>query len=167
MDVKKVLNQVKESKEYGKWVKTHKDYFLSNVFIMLEGNEEIGDVQFGFCDKKGDKITSFIFNKEFKEKFEDDLFKRPEAKVSKVNIEDVKVEVLDALEIANKSNEKYYPTEFATKKILILQNIDGIQWNITFITKTFNMINFKIDAIKGLLLTHEKKSLLQLGSNLN
>ena len=167
MNLKNILNKIKESKEYVGWFKEHKEYFLSNVFIMLEDSENIGDIQFGFCNDTGEKITSFIFNEKIKDKFEDDIFKKPGSKVSKIEIEEAKIEIEDALKIANKSNKEYYPTEFATKKMLILQNIEDMIWNITFITKSFNMINFKIDAKEGKLLKHEKKSLLQLGSNVN
>jgi len=167
MNIKKILGEIKKSKKYLEWSKGHKEYILSNVFVMLEDSENIGDIQFGFCDHKGEKITSFVFDKEVKDMFEDDIFKKPESKVSKIEIEEVKIEIEEALKIANQSNEKYYPSEFATKKMLILQNIEGVIWNTTFITKSFNMINFKIDAKEGKLLKHEKKSLLQLGSNLN
>ena len=161
MEVRNAHRILIESKEYKDWKNKNKDYFLVNAFVILENGENIIDVQFGFTNEKGEKITSFIICNGVKEVFDDELFKRPKDKVEELVLDDVNVKIKGALEIANKANEEKYPSEVANKKILIL---DRNGWNVTFITDTFSMINFKIDFAGGLI-SSEKKSLLSLGSN--
>ena len=70
----------------------------------------------------------------------------------------------DAVSIANKFQREKYSTEIPIKKIVVLQNIDfGQIWNITFISKTFNTLNMKIDAGSGQVKKHLLVSLFSMG----
>ena len=159
MEFKDALNKLIDSKEFNKWHDENKDFFLTNVFV----NE--GDLQIGYCRHKDNKIVSFTVGNDNISKFEDDVFKRPETKSLEINIENVNVDIKDVLNIVEEARVKSYPSEDITKKIVILHNSkEGEIWNITLITKSFNMINFKIDAKEGNVLSNTKRSLLQLGS---
>jgi len=166
MKVKDALKKLEKDKKFKDWQKKNGDFFLTNAFIMLQGNDEINKIQIGYCNKKGDKITSFIVEKNNIEQFSDKIFKEPNAKVSKIDIKNVNVDVIEALVVANKAQEKYYPTVICNKKILLLQNQDkGELWNITFITNSLEVSHFNIGCKNGELLMHEKSSLLQFRSN--
>tara|TARA_B100000315_G_C14230642_1_gene430768 strand:- start:108 stop:608 length:501 start_codon:yes stop_codon:yes gene_type:complete len=166
MDVKTALGILEKDKEFNAWVKKHKDFYFANAFVMLQGTEKIDSVQLGYCNKKGDKITSFIVDEKEVKMFTDEVFKRPESKVCAVKVEDVVVDIGDVLKKANGFREKKYPADVANKKVFILQNSDnGVIWNISFITDSLNVLNFKIACKDGKLLKHNKTSLLQFRSN--
>ena len=165
MEVKKALQLLENNSEFKSWKSKHKSYFIINVFVMLEPQQKIESIQIGYSTKNGKKITSFIVSKDNIELFTDEVYKRPEKKLNKLNMEKVKTTISQAITQAEKQKQLIYPTEEVTKKIIILQNEKGEQWNITFVTKSFNMLNIKISATSGTLLEHKKTSLLQLGSN--
>ena len=166
MNVKYVLKRLKKDKKFNDWQKKNNNFFLVNAFIMLQDSDEINKIQIGYCNRKENKITSFILDKDSIDQFSDKIFKEPNAKVIKVNIKNVNIDVETALENANKFQEKYYPSAVSTKKILLLQNNGkGEIWNITFITNSLEVLHFNIDSKNGGLLMHEKSSLLQFRSN--
>ena len=166
MDVKGALLILGKDKKFKDWQKKNNDFFLTNSFIMIQGNDKIERIQIGYCNKKGDKITSFIVDESNIDIFSDDVFKEPGTSVVKIDIKNVKIDIGVALEKANNAKEKYYPGVVCNKKILLLQNQGkGEIWNITFVTNSLEILHFNIDCKKGGLLMHEKTSLLQFRSN--
>ena len=166
MDVKDALAILEKDKKFKDWRDKNKEFFLTNAFIMIQGSDKINKIQIGYCNKKEDKITSFIVDKEKIEMFSDEIFKEPDAKVEKIDIKNVRISIKEALKEANKAQKKYYANAVSTKKILLLQNQGkGDIWNITFITNSLEILHFNIDCKKGGLLMHEKTSLLQFRSN--
>lgn len=166
MKVKDALKRLEKDKIFKDWKKKNVDFFLANAFIMIEGSDKIDKIQIGYCNKKEDKITSFIVNENNINQFSDNIFKKPDAHVIKINIKNVNIDVENALERANKLQKKYYPVTVSTKKILLLQNKREREiWNITFITNSLEILHFNIDSKSGELLMHEKNSLLQFRSN--
>ncbi|MBW2985617.1 hypothetical protein KY313_03100 [Candidatus Woesearchaeota archaeon] len=166
MDVKDALVILEKDKEFKDWRDKNKEFFLTNAFIMIQGSDKINKIQIGYFNKKEDKITSFIVDKEKIEMFSDKIFKEPDAKVEKIDIKNVRISIKEALKEANKAQKKYYANAVSTKKILLLQNQGkGDIWNITFITNSLEILHFNIDCKKGGLLMHEKTSLLQVRSN--
>ena len=166
MKVKDAFKILEKDKKFKCWQKKNVDFFLTNVFIMIQGSDEINKIQIGYCNKKGDKITSFIVDKDSIVQFSDKIFKEPTSKVEMIDINNVKISVNVALRNANKAQEKYYPAAVSTKKILLLQNQGNREiWNITFVTNSLEILHFNIDCKDGRLLMHEKTSLLQFRSN--
>ena len=166
MNVKTALKILDKDDGFNSWMKKHKNFYFANAFVMLQDTESIDSVQLGYCNKKGDKITSFIVSEDEVKMFTDEVFKRPESKVSAVDVEDIKVDIEDVLKKANGYREKNYPTDTSNKKVFILQDSDkGVIWNVTFITDSLNVLNFKIACKDGKLLEHNKTSLLQFRSN--
>ena len=161
MKFKEALDRLVKTKEFKEWKKKNKDFFLTNAFV------KDSQMQIGYCRKKDNKIVSFIIGDEKIERFEDEVFKRPDAKIIELTLDNVKIDVDKALKIAKDKKEEIYSNEDINKNIIILHNSEqGEIWNITLISKSFNMLNFKIDAKEGKLLSHEKRSLLQLGKEM-
>ncbi len=52
------------------------------------------------------------------------------------------------------------PEEEITKKIIILQQKESPLWNITYITKSLNILNLKVDAISGKLLEQKTENIM-------
>ena len=106
MKFKDALKLLEKDKKFKDWQKNNENFFLSNTFIMIEDSDEINKIQIGYCNKKEDKITSFIVEKNRIEQFSDKIFKEPNTKVSKIDIKNINVDVIDALDEANKAQKK-------------------------------------------------------------
>ena len=166
MKVKDALKRLEKDKIFKIWKEKNKDFFLINAFIMIQGSDDIDNIQIGYCNKKEKKITSFIVDENNIEQFSDDIFKEPGSKVHKIDVKNIKIDVVEALKRANNAQEKYYSAVICNKKILLLQNQGkGEIWNMTFITNSLEVLHFNIDSKNGELLMHEKSSLLQFRSN--
>ncbi|MBI2129930.1 hypothetical protein HYU07_06900 [Candidatus Woesearchaeota archaeon] len=90
------------------------------------------------------------------------MFKEPGATVKELDLSKVTVWIDKALETANDLQERKYPRETPEKAIIILQNIEeGILWNITYVTRAFNTLNIKVDAITGKIISDKLTNLMQ------
>src|SRR3989344_1220970 len=96
---------------------------------------------------------------EWKEQNEE-IFKKEQETVEKLEMDKVKITFEQTLDIIN-GIERYKNQEF-TKKIIILQNQKLLIWNISFLTKTFQILHIKIDAISGKILHESFESLMSL-----
>lgn len=152
MEIIKVLERLEESKEFKEWKKKNKNSFLAHVFKMLdEANRD--DWQVGYYNKD-DTITTFILTpNDIKIAETENIFKKPEAKIQELDKEKIKVDITKALETAEKTQAKEYKQETPFKIITILQKLDiGQVYNITYITQSFKVLNFKIDCSNGKVL---------------
>jgi uncharacterized membrane protein YkoI len=163
MDLKTSFEMLEKSGEFKKWRKNHQDSYLCSCFILLGEelvNKELSNWQFDFFVRKTGKIASFVVGKD-KTKFcgEDDAFKRKETKVLELNLKNLKISLEKALESACKLKEA--KSEKFEKKIVVLQNIDGsVIWNLSLLTDTFSILNIKVSANSGKVLSTERTSLL-------
>jgi uncharacterized membrane protein YkoI len=81
----------------------------------------------------------------------------------KLSVEDVKIELDEAMKNARKFQEKEYPKEKSMKEIVILQKLDSGQvYNVTFVTQAFNTLNIKLDSKTGKVVKHKLMSLMDL-----
>ena len=156
MEITDIIKRLEESKEYKGWQKNNKSSFLAHIFKLLdEANKD--DWQVGFYNKD-DTMTTFILTPaEINIAESENIFKKPDAKVQKLDEEKIKIDITKALETAKKVQTKEYKQETPSKIIAILQRLDiGQVYNITYFTQTFKILNFKIDSCNGRIL---KKSL--------
>jgi len=154
--IKDQIESVEKSAEF----KKKKNLYLAHVFFMLdEPNKNI--VQVGYCTPEQKIVTFVIDGKKITAIPEAMPYKNPKAKIKKLEISKVKVELDEALGAAKELQEKKYAQHKPFKQIVILQNIDeGQVWNITFITQTFNTLNIKISAETGKVVRDELISLV-------
>ena len=160
MEIKDILTRLRESKEFKEWEKKNNGSFLAHIFKLLdEANQD--DWQIGFYNKD-DTITSFIINpKEIKIAETENIFKRPEAKIAPLEENKIKIDITKALEIAEKTQVKAYKQEMPGKIITILQKLDmGQVYNITYVTQSFKILNFKIDAANGKVLKTKLENIM-------
>jgi len=161
MEIKDVLKRLEGSSEFKEWKKKNKDSFLAHVFKMLdEANKN--DWQIGYYNKD-DTITTFILTPRGINIAEtENIFKRPEAKVKRLEKEKIKIDITKALEKAEKIQTKEYKQEMPFKIITILQRLDiGQVYNITYITQSFKVLNFKIDSSSGKVLKKSLKPIME------
>jgi len=161
MELKQTFEGIEKSKEYLKWKEKNKGCYLSYVFIMQEKDKE-GQWHFGFYNKSTDKTTTFILTSQIQVKEEEEIFKKPGAKVNQLDITKATLTFDEICKKAEEFCKKQYPHELINKKIVIFQNLDefGDIWNITLVTLAFNTINLKIDPENGEVKRHNITSLM-------
>ena len=155
MDVKQALKKLEESNDFKDWRKNNKNTYFSYAFKIQQ--EMPNDWQLGFYDNKKDKITTFVISNDgIKIRPEEEIFKKEDMEVNKIQLDKIKLTFDNAIARANEFQQKNFPKDRSVKTIAILQNIDklGNVWNITYITEAFNTLNMKIDASSGRILGH-------------
>lgn len=162
MKIKKLIKDLESSEEFKQWKKENYSSSLVHIFKMFdEANKD--EWQVGYYNKN-DTITTFIVGKySISITPESEIFKAPETKIMKLSIEDAKIDIDEALEIAEKFQEKEYAREIPIKKIIILQKLDiGQVYNVTFVTRAFNTLNIKVDSKTSEIKKHDLLSLMDL-----
>jgi len=158
-----MLKKLKES--YNKLLKSEKfekKGFLCGAFIMCKPEDlKNEEWQIDFYDAKKKEMITYCLNKEIKVE-KSKAFKN-EYEINKLEINDVRFELDKALEISSKMLSKY--NDSASKIIVVLQKIEDLVWNVTYITTNFSIFNVKIDAQDGNLLSENYSSLLDFKKN--
>lgn len=144
--LKDSFNSLQKSEDFKKWKEVHTEAYLTSCFLV----DESGLWQFDYFNPDNSKITSFQRDKITVQ--DQDVFQAEETKLKELNLENVDISYEKVLGITEEILKKKYSNEDIDKKIVILQTIEVEVWNITYLTKSFNVINFKIDAKTGNLL---------------
>jgi len=164
MKLKDIMEKIESHSEFKEWRKSHKGCYLAHAFMMMDkANENMW--QIGFYNPKEDKITSFILEGDnLKISPELNIFKKPGAKVEKLDVRKVKIGSVEAIEKAEEVMAKDYPKANPIKMFFIIQNIpkEGHVFNITFVTQDFKTVNIRISSEDGKILKHSVESLLQI-----
>jgi len=160
MEIKNLLKRLRENKEFKEWKNQNKDSFLAHVFKLLDDANQ-DDWQIGFYNKD-DTITSFIITpNDIKIAKTENIFKKPDAKVKPLDEKKIKIDITEALQTAEKIQTTEHKQETPMKIITILQKIDtGQIYNITYVTQSFKILNFKIDSSTGKLLSKKLESIM-------
>jgi len=155
-----IYETVIQDKAYETFSKQHSDYYVAHGFIQLDAHYKPSTPwQIGFYSKTKDNIAVFDTNpvtlKGIEEAFKDggiiDELTLPVIPTTQA------IKTIQALLASD------YSTEQVTSIILIVQAVaQQAIYNITIITKTFSMIITRIDATTGELLSHNKRSVLDL-----
>ena len=154
MDLHKLLEKVKKSKEYDS------SYYLTHFFVMFDQNlKQVDDSQIGFYSKEKDMIKAMsIGDKDGKiVSKESEALKRKENIIKELNLEEVKIDINEAIKKIVQCLRNNYMSEVPIKAFVVLQNLDGYKfliWNFTFVTNTFKTLNIKINAEDGKIVHH-------------
>lgn len=157
-DLDVLLKKLVSSKEFKEFKDKNKDAFLYACFFVSEGNW-----QFDYYNPKDKLIITFEVSEAIKVTPVDKAL-GSNSKISELDLSKVKVGFDDAMSNLNGFVASQYPNDkFITKNITILQNIGGnAVWNITFLTSTLKLINVKLDASSGKVLSHCIESFLSM-----
>jgi len=158
MKLKEGIAKLEGSKVFKDFLDENPDHYLAHAFMMY-GTDEW---QIGYYGKKEDKVVVFMVQEgeDVKRNPAEEVFKKPESKIKELNLEDVKIDLEEAIGIADKLMKEKYPVENVTKTIVIVQNLDKVVYNLTIVTHTFNIINVKINAGSGEIISESKHSIL-------
>ena len=147
-------DKLKKSKEFLKFKKENKNTFLASCFTMMENKE--GKWQFDFYLPNKNKMTSFNVNDKIEVQEEEGIFQKVKKEIKKLDLKKVKINLDEALKIINKKHKENF-----TKKIIVLQNLERIVWNITLLDNNMKILNIRIDAVNGKILKDKEESLLE------
>jgi hypothetical protein len=164
MQLKNVYESLEKSKEFLSWRKDHKESYLAHVFRLFdEPNKDIW--QFGYYNSD-DKISTFICEGEsVKEVPEQNIFKKDNISVPRLDMGTVRIDFVEALAKAEELRTSKYPQHPILKSFAILQTIENQQvYNITYVTKTFNTINLRIGSADGEVKREKITSLMEMAA---
>ena len=164
MDIKEIIAKLESSDEFVRWKKQNPKSYLTHVLNIVDGHC-FGEWQIGYYNKKRDKITVFEVGDPIIVDPESEVFKEEKALVKALDKEKIKVDVNQALELANKIMKSKYPQIQPLKSVIIIQNIElGQVWNLTFVSNSFDVLNIKISSEDGKVLSHDLKPIFQFDS---
>jgi len=154
MDVLQEHKKLEEHNEFKKFMRDNKDYYLVHILVQEVQN----DLEVGYYNPKKDKIMIFKINPFTKGK-EEDVFKEGKT-ISKLDIKKIKINYSEAQELAKNIIKKEHSAEIIGKQIILLQTISEQLWNMTYVCKSMNIINIRINAETGIIVRNNKSSLL-------
>ncbi|MBU1030257.1 MAG: hypothetical protein KKB65_03425 [Nanoarchaeota archaeon] len=160
MLISKAIDKIKGSKEYKELLKEHPNIYLAHAFTMVDKIQS--DWQIGFYNPDNDQVVVFEVGKTVSMSSHEEVFKKPETKIQKLDLKNVKINLEKAINISEKLVEKKYSAEKINKTIVILQNLECELYNLTLVTHTLHIISIKIDARTGEVLSEAKNSIMSL-----
>lgn len=161
--LQQVLKLVEDSDVFKNWHKKHANFYLCAFFRNI-GNMDNIEWQVHYYWPENDTITVFSVGAEINIVEEDSLIlKRNDEKVEELKLDNINVDLLRALEIADNYIKENYPKEEIVKRLIILQKLKRIVWNITCMTLSVNLLNVKLDAESGEVIEESMGPLLKYG----
>jgi hypothetical protein len=165
MEYREIISNLEKIDQFTEWKKENQESFLAH-FIKMEDNSNQPIHQVGYCINE--KVTTFVINDDSFRTIEimpaADIFKKPNTTISKLELNKCKISTKEAEEIINKIQDEKYINYVPIKKMMILQKIDEFEnpiWNTTFFSATVKILNIKIDAYSGEVLSENLIDLIQ------
>ncbi len=159
MDIKEEVAMVEASPEFAAFREENANVYLAHAFSM-HGKDEPCGCQIGYYAPGKDKLIVFD-TAPVKRLPEDDAFNK-DGTIKRLDLQKVKLSCEEAEEKALAFQRQEFPNENVTKVIMILQNLDAQLYNFTLVTDHFNILNVRVDAGSGEVLSHDIKSILSL-----
>jgi len=158
--LKKAVEELEHSEKFKEFKKENPEAYLASCVIILTGNN-LSEWQVDYYLPKKHKLATFIIREQADLKGEDEIFQKEKTEIKDLRLKDVKVDLDKAMKILEKLRKKKYSGEFTNKTIVILQVLEGkIVWNMTLITSTLKVINVKINAKTGRIISEKLENLL-------
>ena len=147
-ELKDILSNLEKTDTFKKWKSTHKNSFLSSFFIV-----DAQGWQLAFYSPSNKKMSTFL--KDRLVQADSAIFKHKEDKVEQLNLDEASLSMEEALNIAKKELEATKPGLRTTKTIIVLQKIENVLWNISFLTSSFYIFNIKINAANKQIISQD------------
>ncbi len=161
MEIKKIVEKLEGTSEFKEWHKENKKSYLAHLYKIVDDATK-GIWQIGYYNENNTITTFVIEEDDIKIIPEQEIFQKIKKKVWELDLKDVKLDIAKALDIAKKFQKKDYPMNEALKIMVVLQNVaDNTIYNISYMTKSFNTLNMKIDSSDGKVLSHELIPMMQ------
>ena len=164
-DVHDAVVELKQNRLFTSLKEAHPQGVLSHFFSSLDSQYQAKSAwEIAFYDPKKEKIVVFVHNQagEITLQKEDDIFKRESDVVEELEIKSVVIPFEKARTIFAGKVKELFPSMVLGDGFIVLQTILGkTLWNFTFITKTLQFINIKINAASGEVDSHQTVELMQ------
>ena len=162
MILKETLSKTEKSKAFRQWKKQNPEFYLAHAFTMLDEKEKKYRWELGFYNPKTDRLAVVETDPQVLVRPEEEVFKK-EGQVKPLDMSKVEVSVARANQACDDLIREKYSAQVVTKRIILLQNIDRQLYNITLVTLSFSLLNVKVDAGTGDVVSHNLQSIMGLG----
>ena len=161
MELKDAIGILEKEASFNGWRGKHKDAFFAHAYVMEkpEGREW----ELGYFDPHDNMMEMFTI-KDSKVSHEGAT---PVARaenappIKEVRMEEIQLTVGQAIERAEEIRKKEYSAEAPLRTFIIVQCIEsGCIYNVTFFTKSFNVVNVKVSSKDGSVLRHSKEAMI-------
>lgn len=157
--IKEIMGILEDSKIFSDWKEKNPNAYLTHAFCMYDSAKD-NEWQFGYYLKDKDKMVTFVMEDEISKMPESEILKKEDL-LNHLDMENVRIELDEALLKAKECQEKDHKGQLPMKIIVLLQHLnEGLVWNITYLTIGFKTLNIKISAIDGKIVEHTLKSLI-------
>jgi len=153
--------EIEHSYTYMEFLKKTPQAYLVHAFL-TRSDENCSAWQFGFYDRQSDRVVVFETDgHEVKQHPPSEVYKEPGRTIMRLNLNQVQIGVEETLHTIDARMQEAYKGELASKEIILMQTLPewGTIWNITVLSLTFHIINFKIDVKTGKILSEQRESL--------
>lgn len=160
MEVQEVLEHLTKSSLFLEWKRKEHTSYLTTLFAVVTDNRK--EWQVGYYNPHEDTMTSFVIGPTITIVPGEKILKEPDSQVRPLVVEEVGIDADAALMSAKEFQKQKYPAELPLKTLLVLQHLDlGQVYNITYVTRSFNTLNIKVDAAKGIVLQDSLMNLVE------
>ncbi len=150
------MKRLKDSYEFKKFKRKHKNIFLFSAFFVLNSDFEIDTQQIDYFLGKNKAVTFYI-GKEIKHKI-DEL--NPQSEITALD-EKIKIDLKELRDIIkNELWNKSLKESEINKIIVILQKINNRQmWNVTCMLTSLKILRLHVDCFTGEVLESKQGSI--------
>jgi hypothetical protein len=162
MILKDVIRKAEGAKAFKDWKKESPDFYLAHAFTMLDERERKFSWELGYYSPKRDKLVVVETDPSVSIRPEEEIFKKGNT-IHALDMKRLGVSVTRAMEICDELLKKKYPAQTITKRIILVQNLDLQMYNVTMVSQSFQILNIKIDASAGDVISDNLQSIMGLG----
>lgn len=167
-DVHEVVERVETSPAFVDFNEENPHHYLVHAFVSTKSltSEVLPPLELGYYGKEEDKITVFTSDP-VTARPPEEVFKE-EGAIAPLDLLSLRQGLLDALRVAERTRAANYAAHATMQGFFILQQ-SGVHsrpiWNVTLVLATLNMVNLKIDAVTGEVLSRELQNIMSLRAN--
>ncbi|MCL6500563.1 MAG: hypothetical protein K6T16_00830 [Candidatus Pacearchaeota archaeon] len=156
MSFQTILKRLKESSEFKRFKRKHRNIFLFSAFFVLKPDFETDTQQLDYFLEKN-KAATFYIDRDIKHKI--DEFS-PQSNITALN-ERIKIDLKDLREIIKNELENKSLKESEVNKIIaILQKVNNRQmWNVTCMLTSLKILQLHIDCFTGEVIESKQGSI--------
>ncbi len=163
MNLFQAVEFVESSDVFKDFLKDNPDYYLVHLFTSVV-NGVRDPWQVGYYSKDADKIVVFTASDSVTVSKPEDVFKESGV-VAPLDLSSVKVSFDDAKSVVDSFLASNFYSDKPLRFIVILQVVDSLPvWNITVVSHSLKMINVRVNASSGEIVSSSHHSLMSLGN---
>jgi len=154
MNIKDLVEELKDCTSYQNFIKENKDSYFSAGFLILDLVESTEKIQLDFFIPSKKNVASF--------EFPFTLLKEPKIHEDKIEsmtpqTTELKADIDDLIPMCK---EVIFENQCSLKPTKIIAIIRDNQWNLTCMDNVLGIVRIKIDALTAKVISFEKGSLM-------